>query len=78
MSCRRMSDSYRSVESVNSINCINHVRWTGEGRNKINDFIVYYKGTDNRHHFGMGFAVHKKYESNVNEFNPISERMCTM
>lgn len=33
---------------------------------------------DNRHYFRMGFAVRKKYESSVSEFNTISERMCTM
>ncbi|XP_029340938.1 craniofacial development protein 2-like [Acyrthosiphon pisum] len=43
---------------------------------KINDYIVYYKGTDYGHHFGTGFAVHKNYESCVREFNPISERIC--
>lgn len=30
------------------------------------------------HHFGTGFAIHKKYESCECKFNSISKRMCTM
>ncbi|KAL4135669.1 hypothetical protein QTP88_007267 [Uroleucon formosanum] len=58
------------------IAALQEIRWTGEGQMKINDYIVYYKGTDYGHHFGTGFAVHKNYESCVREFNPISERIC--
>lgn len=59
-----------------SIAALQEIRWTGKGQMKINDYIVYYKGTDYGHHFGTGFAFHKNYESCVREFNPISERIC--
>jgi len=61
-----------------SIAALQEIRWTGEGQIKINDYIIYYKGTENRHNFGTGFAFHKNYESCVREFNPISERICTL
>jgi len=74
-----MPDSHRNIESVYSVNCgLQEIRWTGEGQININDYIIYYKGTDNRHHFGTGFVVHKNYESCVGQFNPISERICTI
>lgn len=47
------------------------MRWTGTGQVKINDYIIYYKGMDVAHQFGMGFAVHKNYEMGVKEFNPV-------
>lgn len=50
----------------------------GQGQIKINDYIIYNKGTDNRHFFGTGFAVHKNYESCAHKFNPISERICAI
>jgi len=59
------------------ITALQEIRWTGEGQMKINDYIIYYKGTNNRH-FGTGFVVHKKYESCVWEFNPISKQICTI
>jgi len=60
-----------------SIGAHKEIRWTGKGQMKVNDYIIYYKGTDNIHHIGTGFVVHKNYESCVREFNPISERIYT-
>ncbi|XP_025205077.1 craniofacial development protein 2-like [Melanaphis sacchari] len=59
-------------------NVLQEIIWIGEGQMKINEFIIYFKGTDKRHHFGTGFAVHKNYESCVSEFNSIFERICTI
>lgn len=53
-----------------TIAALQEVRWTGTGQVKINDYIIYYKGMDNTHHFGTGFAVHKDYKMCVEEFNP--------
>jgi len=54
------------------------VRWTGTGKVKINYYTIYYKGMDDSHQFGVGFAVIKDYEMCVKEFNPVSERICTI
>lgn len=61
-----------------SIAALQELTWSGEGQMKINDYIIYYKWTDNRHHFETGFAVHKNYGSCVREFNPISKQICTI
>jgi len=61
-----------------SIAALQAIRWTGEGQMKINDYITYYEGMDNRHHFETGFEIHKRYESCVREFNPIAERISTI
>jgi len=61
-----------------SIAALQEIRWTGEEPIKINDYIIYYKGVETRHHFEPGFAVHKKYEFCVREFNPTSERIYTI
>ncbi|CAI6371536.1 unnamed protein product [Macrosiphum euphorbiae] len=45
---------------------------------RMNDYVIYYKGLNDTHQFGTGFAVHKNLLSSVKEFNPISERVCTI
>lgn len=44
----------------------------------MNDYVIYYKGLDDTHQFGTGFAVHKNLLFSVKEFNPISEHVCTI
>lgn len=66
------------IQYTGSIVALEEIRWTGEGQIKINEYIIYYKGTNNRHNFWTGFVVHKNYESCVLKFNPVSERIHTI
>lgn len=57
---------------------LQEIRWTGTGQIRMNDYVLYYKGLNDKHQFGTGFAVHKNLLSSVKEFNPIFERVCTI
>jgi hypothetical protein len=74
--CQNLADVLKEYNVT--IAALQEVRWTGTGQVKINDYIIYYKGLDDTHHFGTGFALHKDYEFCVKEFNPVSERICTI
>jgi len=74
--CQNLDDVLKKYNIT--IAAIQEVRRTGTGQVKINNYIIYYKGMDNLHQFGVGFAVNRDYEMCVKEFNPISERISTI
>lgn len=51
---------------------------SGTGQIKVDNSVIYYKGLEDTHQFGIGFLVHKEFSFCVKEFNPISERLCTI
>jgi len=55
-----------------AIAALQEIRWTGTGQCRIGEYTIYYKGMEDKHHFGTGFAIYRNYESRVSEFKPIS------
>lgn len=41
-----------------SIAVLQEIQWTGNGQIRIGEYIVYYKGMEDKHHFGTGFAIY--------------------
>uniref|UniRef100_A0A2S2QMB7 Craniofacial development protein 2 n=1 Tax=Sipha flava TaxID=143950 RepID=A0A2S2QMB7_9HEMI len=74
--CQNLADVLKEYNVT--IAALQEVRWTGTGQVKINDYTIYFKGKNDSHQFGVGFAVNKDYEMCVKEFNPVSERICTI
>ena len=50
------------------------VRWTESGKTTKKDTTLYYSGGD-KHQNGVGIMIKKKYESAVNGFWPVSDRV---
>lgn len=51
------------------------------GHRTIESWRVYhffFSGSENSHHFGSGFAVHRSVIQYIKEFNPVSERISVL
>ena len=53
---------------------MSEVRWTESGKSTKKNAVLYYSGGE-KHQNGVGIMIKKKYESAVNGFWPISERV---
>lgn len=65
----------KSHRSLREIQCVNNstTEKSGTGQIRIGEYIIYYKGMENRHNFDAGFAILKDYIARVSEINPLSE-----
>lgn len=61
-----------------SIAAIQEIRWRGSEIFDSENYTVLYSGSGNRNNFGTGFLIHKKFKSNLLNFDPINERMCSI
>ncbi|XP_072401708.1 uncharacterized protein [Diabrotica undecimpunctata] len=58
------------------ITAIQEINWTATGIRKMEDTIVFWSGSENRHEYGYGFVIAKILKSAVIDFKPINERIC--
>ena len=60
------------------IAALQEIRWSGSEIFDSGDFIMCYSGNKERRQFGTGFLINKKYKHLIMDFNPESERICTL
>lgn len=57
---------------------LQEICWTGMRLLKVGEYVIFFSRLENRHSFGIGFAVHKSLEPYIREFNPVSERIAVL
>uniref|UniRef100_A0A8D8RW96 Craniofacial development protein 2 n=1 Tax=Cacopsylla melanoneura TaxID=428564 RepID=A0A8D8RW96_9HEMI len=58
---------------------LQETRWPDNGKTIAKNFVFYYSGThDGTHYGGVGFAVNKRLQDNIINFEAIDERLCKL
>jgi len=54
---------------------IQEVRWLDIDQLDVGEYVIQYSGTDNTHHFGRRFTIHRNLVLDIIGFRSISERI---
>lgn len=71
--CQNLADVLNTYKI--DVVAIQEVRWLDVGQIDVGEYVIYYSGSQSSHHFGSGFAVHRKLVPHVIEFRPISDKL---
>ncbi|KAL4090324.1 hypothetical protein QTP88_025183 [Uroleucon formosanum] len=71
--CQNLADVMNTYKI--DVAAIQEVRWLDVGQINVGEYVIYYSGSQSSHHFGSGFAVHRKLVPHVIEFRPISDKL---
>lgn len=56
---------------------LQETRWKGNSTLRVGDY-TFFNSDDQKHFLGIGFAVHKSLLNSVKDFQPISDRTCSL